>query len=752
MLKNFKDNIIKIKEHLINKQKEKKIEDEIVLKITRNAEITEYFSKVNKEIISKALVKGIGKLISQNYPIYQYLKFLQEKEKSEIKEKYQNQIKKRVIERILNNNEIAEYVDFLNEKSTNEIKEKFKEKIRINIIKRIEEGLSIKEYQKIVENEIFENLIEQAIRKLMLKREDIDYYLSFIKDKEKVQKILRENILDLIFYGEDISLYLPFLEDKTINEIKKEKEILKRGIYLRVIKNLDYTVYKTLCDTETLKESFEYIITQLIEKGVDFSSFLNEIDKESLEKIKNKYQIKIQEGAVECMISGGKGLDNYLNLIENTLSIQNVLKKGILRLIAMQKSDFVKYLPYLSKNNLEEIKERNKDSIKKIIENKLALGLDILPYLPLIKKETIDLIKNNKEKEKRLLFQLILSFFKDNLKDNPFGIKTEISREIDKLSKEEIDEMLFSRNLLPLGIKIHTEQNEILESSFEKTKGFKAHSMPETYVSNPIPNTKILELIFKVLYNKLQENTMYKKFKENAYFQVCVPERLPNEACGIATIAFLLTRKNILQYNNEIVTTNAGTLGVTIYDGGGSLVENYFVPRKNLTLPTPKFNGRTDILLCKEINDIKNAHFILSLLVHANYKNQELEFKEIGEKFIAEFKEILEKHGKINWLKNTFVKTYPFEKLETEKLGEFLIEITNYRNNINEKIKNYNKGIELYYLEKDKEIQREIILGLQKIKKEIDESLYMEINSLVRKYYNLVYKKDKLINILQYIK
>ena len=421
---------------------------------------------------------------------------------------------------------------------------------------------------------------------------------------------------------------------------------------------------------------------------------------------------------------------------EDERTNQEALKDGLTDRIKNGLDIPSDYLSLASEETIQELKQ-NQEAIKDGLTYRIKNGRGISGYLPLASEETLSIFEN--ETELRTMTEgAVRSFF-----NNTEELEQEIIETTAGRSKKELEKILFDKTLLPVGIKIHTKENPIIGLFMEKTGGFVAHKSETCFVANPVANTSILELCLEALDKKMKLENL--AFDKDTYFQTCVPERLNNEMCGIATIAFLLARKKTLQYTKELITHNQDTIGVTIYDAGKVVIGEHFVPTKDDHKENPQFNGRTDMLLCGNLEDIKIVQLLLSLLVHANYQEQELKHRELGQNFINEFKAVLAKHNNADWLNNQFVD---LKTQDVDGLSVILLAITNHRNETNEYVKNYNQGVQ--YLETEKDSIDDVYRDLKEIKKNIDNNLSFEIKALIEKYRQLVYPDGKYIDEREY--
>jgi hypothetical protein len=526
---------------------------------------------------------------------------------------------------------------------------------------------------------------------------------------------------------------------------------------------------------EKLEDAFAEALAVLIKRGdiKNYNYYLTfltpSLQLGVFNKIKDNYQEQLKNGIINLILQNKDFAEFQFFALVTDKTLQDALKEAIKK-SCLEKIIITKnYFGFLEEETIEEIKKELSLEIEEFLIFLLGKGYAIPPfYFNFI--NNLDKLEKEPTLQKKILVSNIKSFFK---KDAPISDK-EIESEIDKIKGEEIKEIAFGRTILPIGIKVHTNKNSILDKFLEGTV-FRAHKKDVTYVAGVAPNVEVVKLALNILNSKIKkynEGLLDKEGRESlqpkllksteiyneekledlykdSYFQVCVPERLPNEACGIATIAFLFLKKNIPQYDEHIIETNANAIGITIYDGGVVYNEPFFVAQKDNKADIPTFNGRTDMLFCKNNEEIEKAHFLLSLLVNAYYTNEDLLFKEIGHNFVEDFKKLLAKHNKLHWLNRQFVEITEEKK---KPLADLLIEITNLRNEINDEIINYNKGVQYYEEEKDPLVKEKVLSDIKELKAKIDSSILTEIRSLVERYYNLVYKNKKHLNLLDYLK
>jgi uncharacterized protein YcnI len=664
-------------------KQDKEEQDKILQSILEKKDIEEkYFSDKFKNILQKALESAIVHLIfnSLNIP-----------------EKYISLISKETIDKIKTHPE-------------------HQKKIEEGILRRIQDGWNIPdEYILFASNKTLQRALERGI----IHRISYDGYIlkNYISlcSKETIKKIrnnpeyqekIMRGIINCISENlHPIETYIPLCSKETIKKIKSTPEYqeeIRRGIVKSISNGWEIqNEYLFFVLKETLQDALEEGIVLRISSGLNISKqyiFLS--SKETLDKIKThpEHQKKIEEGIFNRVLKGLNIPEEYISLSSEE-EFQRALELGIVSRIEEGLDIPHQYARLLSsetlykiRNNLEYQRKIMQGIIYRISESQ---DLDISQqYVYFMNEENASMIK-------RLTKELMedVDFLKDVLKlkvklfFNDFSqLDQEINEEVEKLADEEIKEIVWGKTMLPIGIKIHTRDDSLLSKFLKKTLGFVAHSQETAFLSNPVSNTKIVELALNALKNKFQKEGKDHNFLDKeSYYQVCVPHRLNNRFCGIATIGFLLARDNIFQYNENLIKSNQNTIGLTIYDAGGILINDFFIPTKDRKITPVEFDGRTDMLLCKGIKDIELAHFLLSLLVNADYRDKNLFFQDIAKDFILEFKNILKKYGKEDWLFNQFINISPEDTKSIESLGSIFIEITNIRDELNRKIKENNK-------------------------------------------------------------
>lgn len=704
--------------------------------------------------------------------------------------------------------------------------------------------------------------------------------------KEVVQRAVYDGLIELIKKGEVITTkYLKLADDQT------RQEVLLEGIRYAVRLGRDIPdSYIENVEPHTLQRALYLELRDFIKSGLAIKpQHLKLVESQTLQKV-------LFEG-IEYRVSRGLDIpENYMLLADHSI-FQQALRQGILKLMetAISGEDILKYFSQADIDTSREISEligrddrirgdgilqylrladddtiaflrSDQELCNKILQRQILMSIiqghsfeeylqAYLLFIPL-SPENIQHILEEEEFVKKALIGAVGNFFVPTAfastlhrfgREREHPLSSEIQTVVEELSPQERLRALYDRTLLPIGLKIHTESNPLLDEVLEKTGGFIASGKKECYVANPVANAYIVELALKALQKKLVQpreaelislkrglvsqlnelerqnpvdnkenkkeeariksikeeiekievelkNTRsgeYNPFPPKTYFQVCVPYRLDNEACGIATIAFLLARKNILKYTPELIKHNQNTIGVTIYDAGGNVVGKHFVPTEDGNGAIPYFDGRTDMLLCGGIEDIKTAHLILSLLVHARYENIPLAHQKLGELFIEEVYELLYNENVLDWLDNTFVNLKDRE--EIDRLGKVLIAIYNLRlerevnpkmkeyikyiKEYNKKVENYNAGMSLYEREKsDPRYQNnqkyfedflkrleESRNSLEELRNKVDQlheglnqflyqSLPFSMKKLIQKYFSLVYPEGKYISELEVLK
>jgi hypothetical protein len=629
------------------------------------------------------------------------------------------------------------------------------------IINRISRGLHIwQQYisllseetlNKIKTNPKYQEKIEQGIFDRISRGSYIPQQYISLASEETLQKALEQGIFDRISRGSDISQqYISLLSEETLNKIKtnpKYQEKIEQGIVGRISRG-SYIPQKyiSLLSEETLnkiKTTPEY--QQEIEQEIIyFISRISYIPQEYISLASEETLQKALEQGIAGRISRGLGISQKYITPASEETLQKALEQGIFDRISRGSDISQQYISLASKETLNKIKTNPEyqQKIRQGIAYRISKGLDISEYLIFVSKDKNQIIqelKENTELLKKALKHSIESFFSDVSQLNQ-----EINEQIEKLTNEEMQEAVFSKTILPIGIKIHTVNNPLLAESLRKTGGFIAHGQETAFIANPAFNTKIVQIAINALKNKLQKQGYNPNLLEkDSYFQVCVPHRLSNESCGIATIGYLLAKNNIFQYNEKFIKSNQNTIGLTIYDAGGALINDFFVPTKDKKT-RPRFDGRTDMLLCKNQEDIELAHFLLSFLVHAEYQDNPLYFQDLAKEFISEFKQILQKHQKEHWLSNKFVEISKEETQSIESLGSVLMEITNLRNELDEKIKNNDETYWIY-----ETIRNVFALFDESLKDRKLENFLNQLNQLKEKTKENNELNDKINKLMQ---
>ena len=696
--------------------------------IKRDQDIPEiYFSDKYKNILQKALEKGIFDCISRGLDISQkYISLLSEETLNKIKTnpEYQEKIAQVIVDFISIGLDIwQQYISFLSEETLNKIKTnpEYQEKVRQGIVYLISRGLEIwerciylaseKTLNKIKKNPEYQQKIEQRIFYCISEGLSIPQQYISLASQETLQKVLEQGIVYYILRRRDIpQKYISLLSEETLNKIKTNPEY---------------------------QQKIEQGIAYFILSGVGIpQQYISLASQETLQKA-------LEKGIIYYILKGWDTPQQYISLASQE-TLQKALEQGIINCISRRQDILQEYIFLASEETLNKIKTNPEyqQKIEQEIINRILKDLDISKYLIFVSKDKNQIIKELKENTellKEILKHSIESFF-----SNASQLNQEINEQIEKLTNEEMQEAVFGKTILPIGIKIHTINNPLLAESLRKTGGFIAHGQETAFIANPVSNTKIVQIAISALKNKLQKQGYNPNLLErDSYFQVCVPHRLSNESCGIATIGYLLAKNNIFQYNEKLIKSNQNTIGLTIYDAGGASINDFFVPTEDKET-RPRFDGRTDMLLCKSQEDIELAHFLLSFLVHAEYQNTPLYFKDLAKEFISEFKQILQKHKKEHWLSNKFVEISKEETQSIKSLGSVLMEITNFRNELNKKIKNNDETYWIY-----ETIRNVFALFDESLKDRKPENFLNQLNQLKEKTKDNKELNEKINKLMQ---
>lgn len=203
--------------------------------------------------------------------------------------------------------------------------------------------------------------------------------------------------------------------------------------------------------------------------------------------------------------------------------------------------------------------------------------------------------------------------------------------------------------LYSIGGKIHvdTPLTEIDIQNFVKKVGLKQSPFKLIHANTSIllpPSYFAAELMFMIA--RLWEYGLFKD-KEKPQLQIAIPWRLPNELWAILWSSMILLSQKHLDYSRESFSTSHNSetwRRMVTYDAG--------VYDPTFTRNSDKIKGRTDVLLLRDINLIQKAQIIGSLLWQTEYDGM---FAELGEQFIKEYCELLDKHGLYSMLQQPWI-------------------------------------------------------------------------------------------------
>lgn len=259
-------------------------------------------------------------------------------------------------------------------------------------------------------------------------------------------------------------------------------------------------------------------------------------------------------------------------------------------------------------------------------------------------------------------------------------ISSRVDAFIEQLDDETVRKALLDKTMTPIGFKFHTVSNSPLTNAFAVTGGFVAHEQNTCFVSPVALNETMLGLCCALLNETVGQEivptpTSTFSFKQG-YVQITMPHRLSNEYCSVGTVAYLLAH-SLREVKSAVLKNNQTAARVTVYDAGTT------VPGMHIPLKDGKdfpYKGRTDYMMAKTWSDIRNAHTIHTLLLHAS--DPALTFHELGRRFITDFENILSTHGALGWLgSNTFAHDMDSRKPTESENQEFagILELINRR-------------------------------------------------------------------------
>lgn len=685
----------------------------------------------------KIIIEGILKRLEKSSDLSDYLLLLDKKNKEDFKKKNIKAIENAVINRLKEGVSINDLNKLLTKKAV--------EAIDLDLIKKAIE-LSFKKINQIEES-YFQGLLkeksEQALKGLISnfidKNKKIpENFLSYISFK-KIEEIFKEKLINLLkvqvfkpetnfnFINYEYLLkdkkIIDFLEEAIVyllkndinftnesfvifdkNELQNKVEAIKnkreiQDLFQKKIKELIaekeiylFSNYFDFCQDEILKKAFKEGLLEVIKKGED-----------------------IDIGYFSKTLNYKLGHDNFglILTVLNSIKQENkeIIEKAVLKRLKNGESLYF-YLNYLLEAEfLDKLKKEKEiqELVKKGFFNRLEKGFSLNDYFDLLNEENrkeIIKIFENEEKLRFYVKKAVFNFFSAELNDDEIK---EIDVILDKILKDRskifLKKCLLDRTYLPLGLKFYLrEKNKSFEKYFE-TRHFDPNSnFQSRYVTGVVVNPQLLNLCFLTLEEIFKLNK--REFQKDIFFQACFPERLDNESCGIATIAFLFLKEKSLKFTPEFFEKNKKRIALTLYDAGYFINGEHVFFSKDRKPFNPFFEGRTDILYCSNLEDIEKIWSVFTLLVHAHYPLKELLAKDLGSNFIKDFKKILGKYDKLDWLENKFVnlerQNITFEDLE--KLKNTLLDIVEQRKNnedlkreIREFVAKYNTLLNSFY-------------------------------------------------------
>ena len=604
------------------------------------------------------------------------------------------------------------YIDFASKETIEEFKtdKAFQKKLKIGIGKMVEDGLYIPQGYLDLAN-------EKTLEWFRTSKE--------FQEKLKIGNGKRiENRLD-ISQG-----YIDFASKETIEEFKTDEafqEKLKIGIARCIKYNQyipqDYLKYTT---KETFQEALKIGYGLQAEEGHYIRGLELASDK-TLQELRydEVFQKKLRTG-IKISMSRANALPDVYTELANEKTLQEGLKDGIKELIKRGRYISHHFIDLLDENTFREL-------FSLIVEKSIAKGYSI--YFGLNKDKVARLFSSlERSKKEELTTNLITSFF-----HNSETVRSTVEQLIKEKTNEEIEQILFDKTELAMGIKLHTEEGSPYGKFLNSTGGFHAHGQDTTWVANPLPNQKATELAFEVL-EKLKEESGYEG--DYGYIQTTFPKRLDNKYASIATIAHMFTKDyfETKEGIDQLITHNQDTKGITIYDAGRVITDKYTVPNEKGEASVPSWEGRTDVLLSDTLNDVKNIRTVMTLLVHAS--EDKLAFSSLGKEFIQEVKDILKTSSHIDLDKVTENITFVGDGVNPHTLGSFLSQIAEMREDLNQRYTNYEKGRNyLNSLEEGTEDYEKALHTLEKLYRNLTTHPSTKLRELITKYRETMFSK-----------
>ena len=420
-----------------------------------------------------------------------------------------------------------------------------------------------------------------------------------------------------------------------------------------------------------------------------FDGLFSSLSKEEKEKLKadKRFQKELKIGIEKQVKRGWDIPQQYLDLASEE-TLQGGLKVGIGKRVERGWDILQQHLDLASEETIRYLRTREEiqEKLPEIGRTHLTCGFSLASVFTLMSKETKASFLNELTPETKQQFatDLISFFFNENR-----AVKNTITDILKEKSDEEIEQILFDKTELPMGIKLHTEKGTPYGEFLEDTGGFIAHDQNNTWVANPLPNQKATEVAFEVL-ERLKEQSGYKG--DYGYIQTTFPKRLDNSYASIATVVHMFTKDyfETKEGIEKLITHDSGVRGITIYDAGSVITNLYTVPNDRGEATIPTWGGRTDVLLSDTLNDVRNIRTVMTLLVHAS--EDHLAFSSLGKQFIEEVKDILKDSAGMDM--DAIAKTTLFvgDGVHPKELASFLARIAEMREDLNEKIANYEEG------------------------------------------------------------
>lgn len=545
---------------------------------------------------------------------------------------------------------------------------------------------------------------------------------EFFRELSEKDRIFLEEIKNRIRTSDDIINLLPIATPDIIAELKKDQQIIEYLLVIQIDKGYNVEAYLNLATPETIQSALIKGLRARIKKGYGSEKYTKLATVETIEELRGDQEI-IEIGLI-IRIRNGLDVEVFLNFAKPE-TVQAALVDG-LRTRIVNGHDITNYIHLATPETIIEISKKQ-ELVKEGLTDRITKGFNITELLQIATEETKNKLFEDIDKLRWFVRIRIGHFF-----DQTHDLIHYTTEELASLSRDELWEILFDCTTMPVGIKFHVPNDTGLSKILDSTGGFVAHGAEQCFVANPVMNQQTLRHCFNILDRYLRDNDG--ALENIPYIQTCCGHKLPNGLAGVATISFLLTKPIQERFTMDVLKHEQGVRGITIPDAGTVSI-GYPLPCVDGSIISPEIDSRTDMLFCRNLDEVKMANDILTLLAHASIPETDppLAHRSIGIEFAKEVSELL-----VEFNLGESLDTVTFIKVTDSQLPDLhllITHLTEIRDDFEDTTTKLNNAVSFVSSPDVTERERNQVRNqFEELANKYRESLPMRLHILVQKY------------------